>query len=118
MKKDIHGSKFTPMIAVDLDGTLAEYNGWKGLDHIGDPVPLMLTRVRQWISEGKTVVIFTSRVTHNSGEDTSKAFEYIYQWLEKHGLGGLDVTGLKRKEFIEFWDDRAIRVQKNTGEVL
>ena len=32
-------------IAVDLDGTLARYDGWKGIDHIGDPIPLMVSRV-------------------------------------------------------------------------
>ena len=111
-------SEYKPMIAVDLDGTLAEYHGWKGFEHIGDPVPLMMTRVKHWIANGKTVVIFTSRVTNDDVEDTIIAFEHIFKWLEKHGLGGLDVTGIKRKEFIEFWDDRAIRVAKNTGEIL
>lgn len=31
-------------IGVDLDGTLAEYHGWKGVDHIGPPVTLRLLR--------------------------------------------------------------------------
>src|SRR5262245_48902352 len=26
-------------IGVDLDGTLAEYHGWKGIEHIDRPVP-------------------------------------------------------------------------------
>lgn len=26
-------------IYVDLDGTLAKYNGWKGPENIGEPVP-------------------------------------------------------------------------------
>ena len=25
-------------IAIDLDGTLAEYDGWKGIDNIGKPI--------------------------------------------------------------------------------
>jgi hypothetical protein len=25
-------------IGVDLDGTLAHYDGWKGIDHIGEPI--------------------------------------------------------------------------------
>ena len=33
-------------IGVDLDGTLARYDGWRGLDRIGEPVPVMLARVR------------------------------------------------------------------------
>lgn len=31
-------------IAVDLDGTLAEYDGWKGSAHIGNPVPKMVEK--------------------------------------------------------------------------
>jgi len=26
-------------VGVDLDGTLAHYDGWKGADHIGEPGP-------------------------------------------------------------------------------
>ena len=39
-------------IGVDLDGTLAKYNGWSGIENIGDPVPLMLMRVKEWIKNG------------------------------------------------------------------
>ena len=39
-------------VGVDLDGTLAQYDGWKGVDHIGDPVPKMLERVRNWLADG------------------------------------------------------------------
>ena len=40
-------------IGVDLDGTLAHYKGWKGRDHIGEPIPAMMQRVKQWLEEGK-----------------------------------------------------------------
>lgn len=40
-------------IGVDLDGTLAEYGGWKGADHIGAPVPAMLARVRAWLADAE-----------------------------------------------------------------
>lgn len=32
--------------AVDLDGTLAHYDGWRGEDHIGDPIPPMVERIK------------------------------------------------------------------------
>ena len=35
-------------IGVDLDGTLAEYHGWQGIEHIGEPIPKMMARVRRW----------------------------------------------------------------------
>lgn len=44
-------------IGVDLDGTLAHYDGWKGVEHVGHPVPLMLARVQRWIESGYAVKI-------------------------------------------------------------
>lgn len=34
-------------IGVDLDGTLAHYEGWKGVEHIGEPIPAMVERIWQ-----------------------------------------------------------------------
>ena len=36
-------------IGVDLDGTLAHYDKWRGVEHIGKPVPVMLERVKKWL---------------------------------------------------------------------
>jgi len=33
-------------IGVDLDGTLAEYNNWIDIEHIGKPIALMIERVK------------------------------------------------------------------------
>ena len=30
--------------AVDLDGTLAHYDKWRGIDHIGKPIPAIQVR--------------------------------------------------------------------------
>lgn len=102
-------------IAVDLDGTLAEYHGWKGNDHIGDPIPEMMDRVHKWIAEGHEVSIFTARV---SGEDSRSARFYIRRWLQGHNLDFIPITCIKDKHFDEFWDDRAIRIERNTGKIL
>lgn len=96
-------------IGVDLDGTLAHYDGWKGGDHIGEPIPLMEERVKRWISEGRQVKVFTAR--------DKWTWAYIYEWLEEHGMSGVSVTNQKDWAMVELWDDRAVRVQRNTGEM-
>ena len=98
------------VIAVDLDGVLAEYTEWKGPEFIGEPIPKMLERVKKWLKEDKEVVIFTARI------GTKECIPYIEKWLEQNGIGGLRITNVKEREFIEFWDDRAIQVIPNTGE--
>lgn len=99
-------------IGADLDGTLARYDGWKGIDHIGEPIPPMLERVKKWISEGKKVKIFTARASIAGHEEPIKG------WLEKHGIGGLEITNIKDFEMVECWDDRAVQVVPNTGETV
>lgn len=98
-------------IGVDLDGTLAEYHGWDN-GKIGEPVQLMLARVKEMIANGATVKIFTARVSVTPDRGDRKA---IQDWLETHGLPRLEVTNVKDLHMIELWDDRAIQVTPNTG---
>lgn len=103
----------TEWIGVDLDGTLAAYGGWVSPEHIGEPIPRMMNRVHEWLSEGKTVKIMTARVSHN--DNPERDVSIIQDWLEKHGLPRLEVTCRKDFGMIELWDDRAIGIIHNTG---
>ena len=96
-------------IGVDLDGTLASYSEWKGIEHIGEPIPLMVQRVNAWLKAGYTVKIVTARASEEGGIPVVEA------WLKKHGLPSLEVTNQKDFQMIELWDDRAIQVVRNTG---
>lgn len=100
------------VIALDLDGTLAEYHGWKGVDHIGKIIPRMAKRLSGWIAAGHKVVIYTARANDKG------AIPYIKAYLKEHGFPPLEVTNIKRKEFTEFWDDRAIGIERNTGMLI
>jgi hypothetical protein len=104
-------------IGVDLDGTLAEYTEWKGARHIGEPIPLMLARVRKWLGEGKEVKIFTARVSMNNPE-RMKSISAIYDWCIKHIGRPLEVTAEKDYGMIELWDDRCKQVLTNTGVAI
>jgi hypothetical protein len=98
-------------IAVDLDGTLAYYDEWRGIEHIGEPIIPTLLKVQVLVKNGVKVTIFTARA------NDPEAIPYIVKWLSVHGLSGLDITCTKRKSFKEIWDDRAIRFERNTGKV-
>ena len=117
-------------IGVDLDGTLAKYEGYKGPDYIGEPIPAMLCRVKQWLAEGKTVKIFTARVDGGRaaillGNDEGWKFadvegikKPIREWCKRHIGVELEITNVKDYGMVELWDDLAIRVEKNTGRIL
>jgi hypothetical protein len=99
-------------IGVDLDGTLAEYHGWKGEHHIGLPIQAMADRVVKWHKMGMKIKIFTARAT------TPGSAMIIKNWLETHGLPDLEVTNIKDFQMVELWDDRAVGVEPNTGVQL
>lgn len=96
-------------IGVDLDGTLAHYEGWKGDAHIGAPIPAMLARVKRWLEEGRDVRIFTARA-HNIASHIA-----IEAWCERHLGLVLQITATKDYQMVELWDDRAVQVIPNTG---
>ena len=119
----------TGWIGVDLDGTLAHYNGWKGHDHIGDPIWPMVEKVKQWIKEGKEVKVFTARVgtgrgfsKYSQAEDTQEFADaqrkLIEDWTEKIIGTRLEVTAQKDWAMMELWDDRAVQVIPNIGRAV
>jgi hypothetical protein len=99
-------------IGVDLDGTLAYHNKFRGIDHIGKPIPIMLYRVKKWIEKGYHVRVVTARASD------PEAIPAVRAWLKKHGLGDLQITNQKDYDMIELWDDRAVRVMSNTGNPI
>jgi hypothetical protein len=100
-------------IGVDLDGTLAHsgdlYDG-----EIGEPIPAMVDRVRVWKSEGKDVRLFTARA---NGIGIKEAVAIDLWCLDNIGYH-LPLTYEKDKYMTALYDDRAIQVVKNTGELV
>lgn len=120
-------------IGVDLDGTLAHYDGWVGSAVIGAPIPAMVERVRAWLDKGRDVRVFTARMwpitkvlmpdeslVFKEGEASRLAdvhgFVTAYRiWCRQHIGVVLPVKCVKDYGMVELWDDRAVRVVKNTG---
>lgn len=101
-------------IGVDLDGTLAHFDEWRGIAHIGDPIGPMIDRVRRWLDEDRLVKIFTARASVDEPM-RSEIVAHIHAWLELHNLPQLEVTCIKDLWMRELWDDRAVQVIPNTG---
>lgn len=113
-------------IGIDLDGTLARYDGWNGELHIGEPIPLMVTRVKRWLAEGRDVRIVTARVGIHPDEPDVNGYTYsqasidgqhalIEQWCLLHLGQILPITCSKDFQMAELWDDRCVQVIPNTG---
>lgn len=119
MKQDTHGSNGEEWVGFDLDGTLAKYDGWKGIDHIGDPVAPMVVVAKLLHLLGKKIKILTARVApRRDGEGGDKARKYVEDWCRKN-LGFVpEITYEKDASMAALFDDRAVAVEQNTGKVL
>lgn len=115
-------------ICVDLDGVLAQYDGWKGVDHIGDPLPGAVEFVKR-LSEHAEVVIHTTRCNAQVNQPDGgywsaeawalKLGEKVQTWLLAHGFGFLEVYGGQGKPMASAYvDDRAVvcRAQNDPDE--
>lgn len=105
-------------IGIDLDGTLAKYDEWRGVDHVGEPIAPVVAKVKQALEMGYEVKVFTARVSTAHGRSLSevmKARDAIAEWTKQHV--GQVLTATCQKDFLclEIWDDRAVGVGFNTG---
>jgi hypothetical protein len=137
---DTHGETGKGWYGFDLDGTLAEYDGWRGIIYIGKPIAPMVKLIRQMHDEGKVVKIMTARVAPKAELETGEnpyrtgnwciqepdvqtwAFkdrwgplEYIQEWCYRN-LGFVpEIVYQKDHLMLELYDDRVKQVVPNEG---
>lgn len=97
---------------MDLDGTLARSDTIASLSSIGEPIPAMIDLLRQLIKKGRMVKIFTARASD------PEQLPLIRKWLKENGLPDLEITNVKDYNMIRLYDDRAIQVIENTGQLV
>jgi len=89
------------IVCIDFDGVLANYDGWKGKEVLGEPIKGAREFVDKMIGLGYTVIVFTTRES-----------KYISPWLEKYGFPKMEVTSKKIPAKV-YIDDRC---QKFEGD--
>lgn len=107
------------LIAVDLDGTLAEYDGWKGDDIIGDPIPgakeflLELGKLGKIIIHTVRVSFYTLERTHqftmNPDDYIRNRMLAVRDWMNDNNLRFDSIWGGIGKPYADVYiDDRAV----------
>ncbi len=99
-------------IGVDLDGTLAHYDGWRGISYIGKPIQPIVDAALKKEREGYEIVILTARAAD------SRSIPIIKNWLRNHDLPNWRITDRKDSSMKQIWDDIAKPVQCNEGKFL
>ena len=103
--------------AWDLDGTLALYSSWKGIEHIGEPIKPTVDILKSQLEAGEYCKIFTARISSPNIE-LSAIKAPIEHWCLKHLGQVLEITNEKDIYCSVIYDDRAIQVIHNTGEIV
>lgn len=110
-------------IGVDFDGTLA-YSIPNRQDPytLGDPIMLMVNRVKWWLAQGYRVKLFTARMAEYSAtghewRDLYKMETALRGWCLKHLGTELECTNKKDGLMGLLWDDRAVSVMPDTGRI-
>ena len=57
----MHGKKYDKWICFDFDGVCTFYNGWKGADVIGEPIPGVAELIEELRDKGYKVTLLTIR---------------------------------------------------------
>jgi hypothetical protein len=97
-------------IALDVDAVLARYDGWQGIEHIGEPLPGAVA-FSQRLAERYEVLIYTTRCANVLGrqEAPERLKGIVKAWLDKHGFAYHDIwAGQGKPIFFATVDDRAI----------
>ncbi len=100
-------------VCVDLDGVLAFYDGWKGADVFGDPIPGAVEFIAD-LNRFAEVVIFTTRCNlsvggRERGETVQSLQARVKGWLDKHGFKYRDVyVGQGKPLAAAYVDDRSV----------
>ena len=125
-------------VGVDFDATLAHYDGWVSFEHCGNPIPLMVDRVKRLLKQGREVRIFTARIfplntciMPDTEYDFSKlegdkqrirgaisAYKAIQEWSAMHLGQVIPITNIKDYSMVMLYDDRAIGVVANAGTLV
>ncbi len=113
-----------PVVCLDLDGVLATYTGWRGIEHIGEPIQGAVAFTRQ-LSKFCKIVIYTTRCKEYpqgtesppgaQDVDRRPAIELVMivrEWLDRHGFSYDEIYFGQGKPFaVAYIDDRAITCQ-------
>ena len=141
---DTHGEQGQGWIGFDLDGTLAKYDKWEGVDHIGEPIGPMVDLIKKLHADGKKVKILTARVAPRAEPETKPnpylenhwcienpdsmpwatkqtkwtALEFIQDWCYRWLKFVPEIVHQKDHLMLELYDDRCKQVEPNTGVII
>lgn len=105
-------------VGFDFDRTLFKRSDGDDIKTVGEPIWKMIELVKTYFSTGEKVKIFTARVSVENPEDVLFQTELIQKTCKQYFGRVLDITCIKDTNCIKIYDDIAVQVVPNTGELV
>jgi len=99
------------VLAIDLDGTLLQYDGWKGPEHFGVLIEGMVKVLRQLREKGWKISIWTTRAADDALRAHLQRHDVPYDYINENPHGP---TGSPKIFADVYLDDRALRFEGST----
>jgi adenylylsulfate kinase len=103
-EKEISAVKRRQTIAVDFDGVIADYQGWKGANVLGAPRADVIVALQALRAEGWKIVVHTTR----GEEDIRTYLTDAHVPFDEINLNSDYVTRGPKPVATVYWDDRAV----------
>ena len=108
----------TKVIAIDFDGTLFEYDGWKNSNHYGEPIDGAKETVEKLCDKGFKIMIFTTRGNEEGVKEALEEYDIPYDYINEnpHTPSEAEISDVKPPANY-YIDDRAIAFKGDWEEV-
>ena len=110
-------------VCFDFDGVLAEYDGWKGHEHIGKPIHENIELVKRLHSRGVKLALCSTRLNSQPFIDEPNRIDgyvsggdallFVLDWLKEQGIDKCFNMVQGEKPMADYYiDDKALRYGK------
>ena len=100
----------------DFDGVIAEYNGWKGFDVLGNPIPEVVEAMQKLKAQGWMINVFTTRLATPTLEDFLKDNNIPFDSINSNAHNPPNTS--QKPIYHVIIDDRAVGFYGQTADEL
>ncbi len=110
-----HDEDRPPIVAIDLDGVIVEFDGWEGVEHLGEPKKKAKFWMDKFRELGYYLVVWTTRDADEAIAEYLKEYGFAFDDINDHPWMTPDMSN---KIYADVYiDDRGVTFNENWDEV-